>query len=318
MRLATRRNELLSSVPHDDLLLRLAQHRSLGTAPSEELAWLSANGAPHSYRAGDVTTHKGHAEEWLQVVLSGRLAIRADRGAGSRKVIEWRGGDVCGLMPYSRGGSPPGDTVAEEPTDTLAVHRDRLAEMIRACPRVTAVLVHAMLDRARHFTSSDLHDEKLVSLGKLAAGLAHELNNPASAAVRSAKMLARACPTPTQPRARWRRRDLSERQLAVVDRGARGVSRAPRGTAIIDSSAPTARMRSPTGSRRMVSTTRLPRRSPTPTSRSKRSIALAQRHSRRGARRGASIDRRGACVVRGARVGNRHVGRRASTSSSPR
>ena len=181
---------MTSDVARDDVLGRLAQHRALGAAPSEELTWLATNGARRTYSVGDVTTYKGQPEEWLQVVLSGRLAIRADRGAGSRKVIEWRGGDVCGLMPYSRGGSPPGDTVAEEPTETLAVHRDRIAEMIRECPHVTAVLVHAMLDRARHFTSSDLHDEKLVSLGKLAAGLAHEVNNPASAAVRAIKVLA--------------------------------------------------------------------------------------------------------------------------------
>jgi signal transduction histidine kinase len=54
------------------------------------------------------------------------------------------------------------------------------------------MLVHVMLDRARRFTSTDLRDEKTISLGKLAAGLAHELNNPASAAVRDAKSLAGA------------------------------------------------------------------------------------------------------------------------------
>ena len=84
----------------------------------------------------------------------------------------------------------PGDTLAEEPTETLTVPRELFPELIRQCPEITATLVHVMVDRARQFTSSDLHDEKMKSLGKLAAGLAHELNNPASAVVRSAKSLA--------------------------------------------------------------------------------------------------------------------------------
>jgi signal transduction histidine kinase len=132
--------------------------------------------------------------------------------------MDWRAGDVCGLMPYSRGGSPPGDAIAEEATETLAIPRDQMALMIRECPSVTATLVHAMLDRARHFTSSDLHDEKLFSLGKLASGLAHELNNPASAASRSAKRLAKSQANADEAARALGAVRLSDTQRAAVDR----------------------------------------------------------------------------------------------------
>ena len=62
-------------------------------------------------------------------------------------------------------------------------------QIVSECPELTEVLVHVMLDRARAFEAADLNDEKMMSLGRLAAGLAHELNNPASAVARSANTL---------------------------------------------------------------------------------------------------------------------------------
>jgi signal transduction histidine kinase len=103
--------------------------------------------------------------------------------------MEWRGGDVSGALPYSRVRTAPGNVVAEEPTELVLIETAHLPDMARECHQLTAALVHVMLDRARVFTSSELLDEKMLSLGRLAAGLAHELNNPASAVVRSAKML---------------------------------------------------------------------------------------------------------------------------------
>jgi signal transduction histidine kinase len=172
-----------------DLVERLAAHRTLGAAPREELAWLASHGDLRQLNTGDVLTHKGTNAEGLFVILAGRIAIYLDRGAGLHKAIEWKGGDVTGLLPYSRMVSPPGDTVAQEPTPILAVHHDHFDAMIRECHEVTSILVHTMVDRARAFTSSGLHDEKMISLGKLSAGLAHELNNPASAIERSAALL---------------------------------------------------------------------------------------------------------------------------------
>jgi signal transduction histidine kinase len=171
------------------VLAVLAAHRTLGTAPPEEHEWLVARGTVRNLAVGDILTRKGELASALYVVFSGYLVIRVDRGAGAHKIFERRGGDVTGVLPFSRGARPPNDVVAEEATELLAVPSEHLAEMIRECPAVTAMLVHEMIDRVRVFNSADLHDEKLVSLGKLAAGLAHELNNPTSAVVRSAALL---------------------------------------------------------------------------------------------------------------------------------
>ena len=173
----------------DSMLERLTAHRILSTVPQEQIAWVAEHGVFRVLQAGAVLTSMSGKVEGLHVVLSGHLSIHVDRGAGRRKVMEWHGGDVTGLLPYSRLVAPPGDVVAEEPTEVVTVYREQLPEMIRECYELTAALVHVMVDRARHFTASFFHDEKLVSLGKLAAGLAHELNNPASAIARSARTL---------------------------------------------------------------------------------------------------------------------------------
>jgi signal transduction histidine kinase len=148
-----------------------------------------AHGSLAEYETGVVIAPKGEPVPTLWVILSGRVTVRVDRGAGPRRVMSWLAGDVSGMLPYSRMKGPPGDNYLEEPSEILHVHEDHFRAMAHECPVFTAYTVHLMLDRARSFNASDLQDEKMMSLGRLAAGLAHELNNPASATVRSAKLL---------------------------------------------------------------------------------------------------------------------------------
>ncbi|HKS07781.1 MAG TPA: ATP-binding protein [Gemmatimonadaceae bacterium] len=202
---------------NDELMARLAKHRALGHAPAAEHAWLVAHGELRANEAGIVVNARGQQVTRLLIVLDGHVVIRGDRGAGAHKIFEWKGGDCGGLMPYSRGAAPPHDAVTELPTETLEVSNQFFPELVRECPVVTAALVHAMLDRARQFTSADLRDEKLISLGKLASGLAHELNNPASAVVRSAKMLAENITASEDAARELAAAGLTAEQLAALD-----------------------------------------------------------------------------------------------------
>ncbi|HEY6829608.1 MAG TPA: cyclic nucleotide-binding domain-containing protein, partial [Gemmatimonadaceae bacterium] len=113
---------------------RLAAHKTLGGVPRHELEWLAAHGRVHSYDVGGVIVPPGESVVDMVIIFEGHATIYIDRGSGRRKFMEWRGGDVTGLLPYSRMVRAPGASVIEEPSVGLLINKDCFSEMIRECP----------------------------------------------------------------------------------------------------------------------------------------------------------------------------------------
>jgi len=170
---------------------RLAALPALGDIPRDQLQWLLDHGEIH--RAEHGATFRGVMGEdelvGLFLLISGRFSVRVDQGGTVREVREITPGRVTGHLPYSRMTNPRGYLVADGPVEFLLIRLEKIPEMTRECYEFTAVCVQEMLARVRVFKADDKRQEKMAALGRLSAGLAHELNNPASAAARAARVL---------------------------------------------------------------------------------------------------------------------------------
>ena len=200
-----------------EIVDRLAALSLFARVPRAELEWLASRGTVRACAAGTILLEDGEASDEMFVLLAGRVAFYTNKGGSWRRAAEPRDGQVHGAIPYSRMRSAPGRLVIEDDATVLALGRAHFADLLRDCRELTSTLIHEMIDRARTDRTAQLDDERLQSLGRLAAGLAHELNNPASAASRSAQSLAGLLDDAEGAARALTRARLSDDQLDVLD-----------------------------------------------------------------------------------------------------
>jgi signal transduction histidine kinase len=153
-----------------------------------EYQWLAEHGTESFASAGTTLFHEGEPATDMVVLLRGEIHVRRER-AGPSALFIGRSGQITGLLPFSRMKTYGGHGFAAADTWSLQYGRELFPEMIVAVPSMTQRCVSVLLDRVREVTRLEQQTEKLTALGKLAGNLAHELNNPASAAQRAASGL---------------------------------------------------------------------------------------------------------------------------------
>jgi signal transduction histidine kinase len=156
--------------------------------PDDQITWFISQSEELLLKPGEIYSRQGDPADWMAVVISGQLEANGDIG-GETVIFPIPGGNVTGVLPFSRMKQMTVGVRATLESRLLRFPAARFPELMQRMPELTKRLVGLMSDRIRETTRIEQQRDRLAALGKLSAGLAHELNNPAAAAKRSASQL---------------------------------------------------------------------------------------------------------------------------------
>ena len=190
----------------------LSRFPAFADLPGDQIAWFLSQSKEVHLKAGEVYARQGDPPETMFVLLQGEFEWRGDFG-GETVVIAGKIGDVTGALPFSR--MKQFMVTGRVLTDAriLRFPASLFPELIQKMPELAKRLVGVMADRIREATRLEQQRDRLAGLGKLSAGLAHELNNPASAAKRAAAQLRE-----TLKRIKDASHDLGRRELTPTQK----------------------------------------------------------------------------------------------------
>src|SRR5579863_5694450 len=185
--------------------------------PDDQLDWFLSQAQEMNLKAGDTYARQGDPADAMFIILEGQLQGRGEIG-GETVTFELKPGDVTGVLPFSRMKQFTVSARAETESRALRFPASLFPDLVQKMPELTRRLVGLMSDRIRETTRLEQQRDRLASLGKLSAGLAHELNNPASAAKRATSQLRVILKKIKEASHELGRRDLTAAQKAEIEK----------------------------------------------------------------------------------------------------
>jgi signal transduction histidine kinase len=185
--------------------------------PDDQIEWFISHCQETHLAAGDTYVRQGDPADTMFVILEGQFQFRGEFG-GETVVFSTKAGDVTGVLPFSR--MKQFTVTGRAVTDgrVLKFPASLFPELVQRMPELATRLVGLMSDRIRETTRVEQQRDRLASLGKLSAGLAHELNNPASAAKRAASQLRDILKKIRDASLELGRRDLTSAQKSEIEK----------------------------------------------------------------------------------------------------
>ncbi len=197
-----------------ELLRRVPTFEGL---PEDQITWFLSQSEELHLKSGDFYTRQGDPADRMAVILEGHVEARGEL-SGESIVISLKAGDVTGKLPFSRMKLFPLSGRATTDSFILRFPAAKFPELVQKMPELTQRLVGLMSDRIRETTRFEQQRDRLAALGKLSAGLAHELNNPASAAKRATSQLRAILNRVRDASLELGRRDLTPTQKAEIEK----------------------------------------------------------------------------------------------------
>jgi signal transduction histidine kinase len=185
--------------------------------PDDQIAWFLSQSHELHLSPGDTYARQGEPADAMFVLLEGEFQWRGEL-AGQSFVLAIKAGEVTGTLPFSRMKQFTLSGRAVTEARVLRFPASLFPTLVQKMPELVTRLVGVMSDRIREATRFEQQRDRLAALGKLSAGLAHELNNPASAAKRATSQLRDILKRIRDASHELGRRDLTPAQKSEIEK----------------------------------------------------------------------------------------------------